>query len=236
MPYASIRFTLDPSSGRTADRVFKLCHYLHDKYKSEFFQSSCGLEMLNKYGEPTLPHVHYNFYYEQHELIDPKRSLVSVCRKYADKHEFALRGPQAWCLQLFPEPEDIEHENRWFRYPLKENMINHLTSLQLRELQPFARDERTRSVEANCIARDKARDKVQFKDKLFSYLKNKLIPKPPPNHNEIWVTICEYYKQEGKPINFTTISGYTVLYQLEIGTLSFQSAYENHIINSNQFS
>lgn len=252
MPYASIRITLDPSNSRTRCVVENLFLALKRHFQDDEFQSTCGYETLNKYGEPCSPHYHFNFRYVVNDLKDPKRSLVSLCRKYAVAHGFELKGPHQWCCQLFPDPDDLDHISRWFRYPLKENPIQRLCVLDrgsygastsdscpLPLLCLLAKDERQRSVESNCLAREKSRNKTQFKDRMFTHL-DKVFELSnnhhrEPSHKEIWIAIVEYYRSEDKPINFQTIDGYTTLYQLHISSITPASAYENRIIKSNQF-
>lgn len=244
--HITIRVTLDSSHNRTAITTIQMFkafwRYLEDKY--EPFYSTAGIEKLNKYGEPCPEHIHFNFCCEFIDLQDPKRTVRSWLQRHAERNDFRLSGTKAWCVQLCDEPKD---ENRWFRYPLKEQPIPALIKWKNPELLPeienpdymsienmtlLARDERRRSVESNCIARDKSRDRAQFKDKLFKHLEENYPRLCDPNeapmevtHELIWVAILKYYKSEGKAINFMTISGYTILFQLTIGQITPQQAY-----------
>ena len=147
---------------------------------------------------------------------------------------------------MVEEPSDY---TRWIRYPLKEKpvkMMNRLlppseeaTEDEAREFFKLActlaKDERIRSIEANVLAREKSRERVTLKDKLFEHLDNLNYGIPPneeellennhPSHQTIWEQILNFYMTQGKPICFRTLNGYTTLYQLHAGAITPSQAY-----------
>lgn len=239
MPFVSIRITTTDASGsRPPFRIINLLkalkrHLVKKYYTDPNLQliSTAGLEELNKYGEPCPQHIHFNFEYEPIDLLNPKRCLVSWLRNHAQKSGYELRGNAMWCVQFFPDPESFEDELRFWRYPLKERGIAALTHWEhpdysLSVMSLLARDERQRAITSNCLAREKSRDKVTFKDKLFTFLNDQTWEPSDRDHETVWTTILEYYRSQDKPINYQTIEGYTILYQLAIGDLTPSQAYK----------
>ena len=83
MSYYQLRLTLEPSGNCTYERahriLFSFRKWLLSKTDSpEDFSSSCGYELLNKYGEPCDPHFHFNFYYDHPTAINVERERVRV--------------------------------------------------------------------------------------------------------------------------------------------------------------
>lgn len=192
----------------------------------EIDQATVGFETKNKYGEPCRPHFHCHFYYINPDIIDPKRSISQYLKSRAESKDIKLKGNKKWCLQLVEEPAD---HNRFYRYPFKFGFPSScflITPDTLDRSQvPIAIEENKQRIDANCLHREKSRDKQTFKDKLFIWLDKPPDGENPKTHASIWIAILIYYQQEGKPINFQTIDGYTTLYQLHIGTLTPLQAY-----------
>lgn len=239
MPYMKIRislfsndqddFTYDPSNvDHTQDKMrhrLLLNKFIREK-KEELGDYTLGFERQNKYGEPCRPHFHFHFYWSNPQCCDPKRTITRWFQTRAAASEIPLRGPRKWCVQLVDDPQD---ENRFYRYPFKFGLISRCSTSfpnEWLDLQiPIAVDENRRRIEANCLHRDKVMDKQTFRDKLFIWLDKPPDGENPKTHASIWIAILLYYQQEGKPINFQTIDGYTTLYQLHIGTLTPIQAY-----------
>ena len=227
MPYLQLRITFDPSSNRNAKSVFSLLRSFTRNWlvpahaNPEPPEYTAGQENLNKYGEQCDPHYHLNAYFDPPDLKDPLRSAKNWLRKNAISRDFTLKGNKIWSCTLVEEPKDYD---RWIRYPLKEAPVPALTSIsgeRLKQLHLLAYEERKRSVEINVMKREKAVDKISLKDKLFKHLSGL----DPQGHQDIWLAILNYYTQEGKAINFQTINGYTILYQLHIKEITPLQAY-----------
>ncbi len=237
MPYLQLRITLDPSGNRNRENVNQLLRSFRNKWLrlQDNVAHSCGYELLNKYGEPCDPHFHFNATFDPPDLKDPLRSARNWIRREASAYDFTLKGNKQWSCTMVEEPKDYQ---RWIRYPLKETGVFELCSWEDGELylqmMRDARNERKRSIEINILKREKAIDKQSFKDKIFDYLdglhtalwKDDPSNCPPPDHKIIWINILAYYREQGKSVCFKTISGYTTLYQLHIGTITPEECYQ----------
>lgn len=221
-------------SPRTPQRVYLLIKHLIRDLELEHY--TCGEEKLNKYGEPCDPHFHFNF--QAHiERVNPKRCIQMNCRNFMAKLDADMKGNKAWSLQMVEEPADYD---RWQRYPLKENPVLVFCSQnQTAEHQSLidsihlAKLERSDSIAANVLQREKIRNKNTLKDDMYRYIDgldpnslDELVNPINPGHQTIWEAIFDYYKQAERPINFTTISGYTNLWLADHGHLSASSAYK----------
>ncbi len=251
MPYCKLRISLDISDNvifDDQDPFHKADFFRHFMLIKKFIRekeisnATCGFEDKNKYGEPCRPHFHVHFYFNNPDLVDPKRTLVKYLKSRAEAMDIQLKHNKKWCLSAVEEPEDLD---RFYRYPFKFGqtapMFPHGTFTRPDDLfadeqtqVAIAVDENKRRIEANCLHREKSREKASFKDKLFktldecfNYCVTDISPTPPikVGHQDIWIKILDYYQNQDKPINMQTIDGYTTLYQLHIGTLTPIQAY-----------
>ncbi len=242
MPYYQLRITL--SESRTRPIVYRALKALKQHLDLETY--SCGYEELNKFGEHCDPHYHFNFYEDKLDRCNPVRCIRDWIRRHFQLQDIELKGNKQWSFQMVEEPNDFE---RWFRYPLKEMPELGLCNLpqadnpedpsefkSVQQQHHLAREERKHTIHLNLIARQKAMNKDQFKDKLFAYLDKtftealKDMGEDPenfiPSEGQIYCQILAYYKNVGKPMSFDTVGNYTNLYRLENEYLSHQSAYE----------
>lgn len=220
----------DPSSQAHRDDLYRHFRLIKRMIKDKNIETATvGFETKNKYGEPCRPHYHVHFYYHNPDIIDPKRSITQFLKSRAESVDIKLKGNKKWCLQLVEEPEDY---NRFYRYPFKFGLCSHLSQQfwgdplddSLAQIR-IAIEENKQRIDANCIHREKTRDKATFKDKLFEHL-NSDEGGHPLSERHVWLAICKYYVDQGKPINFQTINGYTVLYRLSVNALNFSQVYE----------
>ncbi len=224
MPFFQLRITF--SEVRTKDICVRALWKLVKHYA--LTEHSCGIEELNKYGEPCDPHIHFNFIADI-DRVNPKRCIQDWLRRWFIKRDVELKGNKMWSLQMVEEPKDYD---KWYRYPLKENsyaLLCKITDLsgvelhsRLADLRIRAMDERKTSIEHNILRREKLRLKDQFKIKLYEYVGN------PQNSSKrsIWCLIFKYYREIEKPINFSVIEGYTNLWLADHGQLSAESAFD----------
>ena len=245
MPYFQLRITF--SELRTIDICLLSIRRLIRHYNLK--EHSCGIEQLNKYGEPCDPHIHFNFVADI-ERVNPKRCIQDWLRRWFANKDVELKGNKMWSLQMVEEPQDYD---RWLRYPLKEEnehvgktvvlfkkedlsgveLLDHYHNLRIR-----AKDERKTSIEMNILRREKLRVKDQFKQKLYAWIEDpELAGKFPECANVsiregIWIYIFKYYQKIEKPINFSTITGYCNLYMADKGWLKARDAYK--LANNNQ--
>jgi len=237
MPYLQLRITLDPSGNRDRPNVKRLLKSFRSKWLrlQDNVAHTCGYELLNKFGEPCDPHFHFNAYFDPPDLKDPLRSARNWLRREASAYDFSLKGNKQWSCTMVEEPKDYQ---RWIRYPLKETGIHELCSMskdvsgntppEYLQLMRDAFNERKRSIELNVLKREKLADKVTFKDKLFSYLDEvySTFEGALLTDKQVWISILQFYQEQGKCICLKTISGYSILYRLHQGSLTVEQAYD----------
>lgn len=168
-----------------------------------------GWEKLNKYGEPTKPHYHFNF------IADAKKETIQTFVRRYDS--YTIKGKTMYAVSRHPEPDDF---NRWFRYVAKENLVRSMckgfTTTELNEMEMLAKDERKRSVAFNINKRKIALEKNTLYDKYEKKLDiyfNK--SKQPQTYKTVWLRFLYLYVEDRKSINPQTIKGYTNLYLLQ---------------------
>lgn len=235
MPYFQLRITFNEL--RNKERCLRAVKALIRHY--ELVTYSTGIEELNGYGEPCDQHLHFNFTADI-DRVNPKRCIQDWLRRYFSKLDIELKGNKQWSLQMVDEPKDFD---RWFRYPLKEGPIYMQISKNMPpfqftkkegwtkedkssfdELCHLARIEKNDAVAANILRREKLRNKDQFKIKLYDFIKEKDLQNP--RKEAIWCLIFEYYRKIEKPINFTTVEGYTNLWLADHGYLAAEDAFK----------
>lgn len=240
MPYFQLRITF--SELCTIDLCLLAIRRLIRHY--DLKEHSCGIEKLNKYGEPCDPHIHFNFIADI-ERVNPKRCIQDWLRRWFASRDVELRGNKMWSLQMVEEPKDYD---RWLRYTLKEDnehsgktvalfkkedlsgveLCDHYHNLRIRAI-----DERKTSIEHNILRREKLRVKDQFKQKMYDYIDEET-KEGECDKRVIWCTIYKYYRKIEKPINFSVIEGYTNLWLADHGHMSPESAFDlAHYNNDN---
>jgi len=180
-----------------------------------------GCEQKNKYGEQTHYHYHFNF-----ESDIEKETLRKWLTRTAEKKEYKLKGKEAYCFQ---QHNNVDDYHRWFRYCLKEKYNKKYTRYQPDEGEPsleqlivLAKDERKRSVKSNCERREKMNSKLSYFDKIVEQLEKE----DPKSKKEIFIFITKYYVEDGKPVNPSTVKGYTYNYMLMKNLISYEQFYE----------
>jgi len=175
-------------------------------------------EKTNKFGEAIKRHFHFNF------ICDGKKDTIQKwIRKWFSDRDFVCKGNQCYCLQQTDEPEDIK---RWLRYNMKEKYLGKLTKLpytveEIKEMETLAKDERSRSSTINL----KKREKLLNTQTLFDKICKKLEKENFSTKQEIFIFIGKYYLEEGKPVNYTTIEGYTYNWLLRKNLISWEDFY-----------
>ncbi len=239
MPYFQLRITL--SETRTKKTILRSIKYLIREYNMTLY--STGYEEYNKYGEPCDPHFHFNFV-EDLDRVNPKRCIADKLKRYYEQIDVSLKGNKQWSLQMVEEPNDFD---RWFRYPLKENpildMVRDGTSDlsgnmgpdpdELDKIVSLAKSERRTSIEINILRREKQRNKDKFKDNLYTFIKSHDQDELNPlltggytiDHKRVWKLIYKYYRSQERPINWTTIEGYTNLFLADAGVIDDNDAF-----------
>lgn len=229
MPYFGLRLTLGeifnvPDEEITKQHKQKIIwlinHIIREKIDKDY-DYILAKETLNKFGEKTKMHYHFNFF-SDNSLETLRKNIV----RKTESLEYKLKGNKMYCLQAFAEPKDY---NRWFRYCMKEKYIKQFTKYTpeengptLEQLEMMAKDERKQTVEANIKLRTKQLDKRTYFDKIVKHLEKKDIK----THREIYIEIAKFYVKDGKPVNSQTIKGYTNNYMLMKNLMSYDDFYD----------
>jgi len=229
MPYYGLRLTLGEIFNVPDEELEKshkhrltylLNHLIREKIDKEY-DYVLGIEQLNKFGEKTKLHYHFNFFSDD-KLETLRKNII----RKSTECEYKLKGNKMYCLQAFPEPDDY---NRWFRYCLKEKYSKKFKKFTkeengptLEELQMMAKDERKQTVAANLKVRKKQLDKRTYFDKILKHLEEKDLKE----HRHIYIEIAKYYVKDGKPVNPQTIKGYTNNYMLMKNLMTYDKFYD----------
>lgn len=178
-------------------------------------------EKKNKYGEDTKRHFHFNF------TSDKKKDTIQKgIRSFYSERGYVCKGNRCYSLQQCDEPEDYD---RWFRYCMKEKYIKKLTrssEIDFEKCEMLAKDERQQSIKHNVANRAKLLDKSTLYDKLIMDL-TKLDPRP-NDFKSIWSFIVQWYVEQKKPVNLTTIKGYTITYCISEKIITSDMLYEKY--------
>lgn len=229
MPYFGLRLTLGEIFSVPDEQItnhhhgriaYLIKHIIREKIQKDS-EYVCGLETLNKFGEKTKMHYHFNFISDS-SLETLRKAIV----RKTEALDYKLKGNKMYCLQSFPEPKDY---HRWFRYPMKENFQKLYTLYRpdkneptLEQLEMLAKDERKQTVAANIKLRSKQLDKRTYFDKIVKHLEKKNLKK----HRDIYIEIAKFYVKDGKPVNSQTIKGYTNNYMLMNSIMSYDEFYD----------
>ena len=175
-------------------------------------------EKTNKYGEAIKRHFHFNFICE-----GKKDTIQKWVRKWYHDRDYVCKGNKCYCLQEVEEPDDIK---RWLRYLMKEKYLGKLTKIpysneEIANMEILAKDERSRSAEIHLKKREKSLDKKTMFDKICEKLEKENLG----SKRDIFIFIAKYYVEEGKPVNYKTIEGYTYNWMLKKGLISYDEYY-----------
>lgn len=218
MSYFSLRLTIEKINTSLSLLHLLIKTLIMDKVCDDTWYVA-GVEELNKFGEKTSKHIHFNFQCE-----DNKETLRTWLVRKAGSLGFKLKGKESYCLQQFPQPEDYD---RWIRYPLKEcaqPMVTNIPAQDLTKLQLCAKDERARSIKHNIEKREYNNQKSTYFDKICEHL-DKLSLK---THRLIYIEICKKYVEDKKPLNHSTINGYVNVYMLQKSLITFDAFYDKN--------
>lgn len=181
-------------------------------------------ETLDKMGEQTHRHFHFNFFTEE-----KKDTLQKMIRTFYAQLDVVCKGNKCYSLQEIEEPTDIK---RWLRYCMKEKWLPELTVLpysqeEIKNMETLAKDERSRAIDYNKQKRSKLMDKQTYSDKIFQHLDTLKLTK----FKDINIAITKFYVKDKKPVCIRTIDGYTNNYMLQSKLISFEDFYlRNHAV------
>lgn len=217
----SLRITpikIDPSGSQNPGIFILIFKELIYKYSIENY--ALGYEKLNKYGEKTHPHFHFNF------LSDAKKETIAAYIRRMDG--WNIKGKEMYALSVYPDPDDYD---RWFRYVAKEKLIRKFcsgfTEKQLDEMELLAKDERARAIKYNIEKRELLLKKSTLYERYSKELCNSL-QKNEMDYKSIWLGFLKLYIRDLKVINPSSITGYTFLFQLQQKVISEEEFFAAH--------
>lgn len=177
-----------------------------------------GIEVHNKLGEYTFPHVHFHF--TSHTKKDT--IIKQLKRTYLSMYEEALVGNKMYSCKI---EVDVNYE-RFFRYSLKqyeaiEPIIEHklCSGFSTSELESFRKVAYAQHQLGQEVHQTKA-DKREIATTKFARACLKLDKLENPSKLDIALGIQEIYLKDESPINNNTIAGYTLAYCLKRGIIS----------------
>jgi hypothetical protein len=214
----------DPS--RCVTKTHKaLTGALADIIKTFASRMTCGIERFNSHGEPTYIHTHIHF---TSKVL--KNTIRKKIDRFLDKEGQPFSGIKTICLK----PEAFFTEQKFFQYPYKQYVRDFTDELHLQKLSKGFSKERINEFRSashsswlTCIEINSNKDKKDNLDTLFLRATQKVKELPcPKTLRSIQKTLITLYKEEDRPINLTTIQGYS--YTLG---LKFKVIDEDYLLN-----
>lgn len=191
------------------------------------YQYTWGCEETDKFGKPTLAHVHIHGMYDIDKNVDTLRSHM---RKFSQQCGFKFGGNKCYSLSLLADPED---EDRFMRYPLKKQDYSKIAKKHkgggvgindetLEKWELLARDEYKIQKAKNLQALENHLDKSSFKGKMFSEFNEEEID----THKSFVIELIKYYQKKNKVPPFSKIEDYWVDYRISVGLLTAEEWYD----------
>ncbi len=183
---------------------------------SQFIHSQAvmGCEVKGKNGDYVKPHFHIHF----NSKVKKDTIVKNLKRYYEDQYSETLKGNGMYYLKL---ESYIDNENKFYGYPIKqqEDLANvksiGYSDEKLEEMRVGANAVYKTGCEVQQARDDKREDKETLWDRLEEFLKKNETCEP-------MAKIIEFYMQENRPINNTTIIGYYNLYRLKSKKISIE--------------
>jgi len=248
--WSAIKFRYTPypellDSLRTPEQIRHWCQQFiaglyglvcHTSSGWEIYQLTAGWETMDKYGEPTHPHIHIHFYTSM--AVGSFRQAFTRSSDYVLGKEAGVTGNRLYSIK---EEKDVLEGDRFFRYVLKQggdwfclgrniriphnwNDIDGSTTYD--EQKTLAVEEYQQMVERNRKLRDR-KNAPNSCDRLLDYL-SKLEPVP-TGETAILSAMVQYYVQRGQPANLNTLTGYMNVYLIRTGQLTAEGLVSKHL-------
>lgn len=213
----TLRYTLDPEINEK-HYIDCIGSILLDKLNANEF--TIGLEHLDKYGEPTAPHIHIHF-----DSDDTMGAIRNRLVRYWKNNDETRSGNALYSLKNIDK--ECKDFNRFYSYPLKQNgkqfdsiMTKLPDDFDLDKMREFAYQEWCRNIEHHKKMRERAETKQTTYDKLEIDLDEKNLT----DTTQIKIAVIEFYKKNKLSANFKTMNGYVNTYRLIKGLMSIEEA------------
>lgn len=231
--YYKFRFTPSP----TLDE--NLCQNVGRSFFREFLKieelefATFGFETKDKLGEDTDPHFHCHF--------ASSNFKIGAVRKAIQRSKYALDAKaenRAKGYYSLTEETDVQSEERFFRYPFKQqgrcfqNWERLPDGFEIEKQVALACDEWERDIEFNQKVKER-RERPTGKDVLFSHMDVLHQNTPFTNVEDILVAILDFYNTEEKSSNESTIRGYVNTAILRYGLMTSRDMAKKWLNNWN---
>jgi len=213
-------FCTDPSLATP----FHIKHHVVNYLGKENCETFAGCtERLNKFGEHTHLHYHFNITGDFPDLR--KDSFQAWFRR----RPFGPKGNKSYSFKMVGDPED---ENRWHRYLLKEGF----SGLQEHDDIPLfpedfdcelnkalAQDERKIQIQRNLDARERMLNNSSFKTVMFEDILQELQKE---NNGttfkffDVWFLLQGYFRHKGKVVPYDSMFNYTYDFMITYGIIT----------------
>lgn len=223
-----IKFRYTFADGIPMNERYKILNELSERLEiNDADYCSAGIEELDKLGDKTHPHVHIHYItYNKKNLKDILGSTRRKLQRYFGDIEEVRKGN---CLYSLVEETDVKDVNRFLRYPYKQGggdlgvfrkRLNRVPEDFDEVLEKaLAKEEYERMVEFNRKKRDESLA-PSTKDNLMKYLTDIHQVNPFTNKLDIAEAIVNFYDQEEKSMNTSTMEGYLHLAVIRFGLMS----------------
>lgn len=186
-----------------------------------------GYEVKGKSGDYVKPHIHLHF--TSYQCKDTVRK--SIKRYFVDKHDIKLVGNKM--MYCKPEPF-VDNKEKFMRYPIKQYTKNEeLKNSVSRGFPDEILEEMRQAAHAvwltGCEVNLAKQDRRDEKDTLWDRLEAKLAKSETKNYME---QIIQFYMDENRPINNTTIVGYYNLWLLKSNEITVKT-YSDKLLKGN---
>lgn len=171
-----------------------------------------GFEILNKMGEHCNAHIHIHF-----KSTHIKESMNRTIKRFlTEEWDQLYLGNATYSFK----PKHIRDEDEFFQYPLKQSLDRTLcrgfTFEQLQHMHDVAKA----SYAKVCQVHQSKEDKRDKDDSVFLRVLSKCKKNNDSSKRAIAKTFIKYYRDEKKPLNQTTITGYVNLAMLELNIIT----------------
>lgn len=176
---------------------------------------TAGFETQNRAGEDCYAHIHIRF--KSTNLVASMRRQIK--RYLEEQWDQDTQGNHAMMFKHKP-PE--RGDDIFFQYCLKQDPNPLYGGIPRTNFEILKQASRSSYAVAVQVAQSKL-DKKDNADTLFLKVIEKIKRSHPDNNiscRQILVSFIQHYQDELKPINRTTIEGYTITAQLHLGLLS----------------
>ena len=241
LAYFKFRLTLSEDSVTegnsgfwTPSRLHRLAKPYVDKIIKGYSANNLwtgAVEVLDKFGNFTRPHLHLHF------ASSHKKDTILTCikRLYKAINDEVMKGVGVYALII----ETHINEERFFKYPLKQlheaGLRNNMTNPTnypadvFETMRHTAHDQWKFGCEVNNTKSARHEAVLTRYERMCEYLVKSTpeCPNQPTTLTEVIKGICHFYIKENAPLNMQTIKGYALQYCLKTGIMDLDVFVEN---------